>query len=304
MPPPKVQIVVLQYNNADDTVKCLKSVLDLNYGNFEVVVIDNFSNSENILRLENFISSLSLQVKLIISEKNLGYSGGNNLGVKYALENNADYVWILNNDSKVEKDCLLKLINVGETDKEIGILGPAINEGSRVAYGGIIKWLRPELQHNYESTASHQSLATNYYIPGAAMLIRFDVIRIIGLLDERYFLYFEDAEYSMRAKKAGWKLKIVTNALIYHTVSSSTRYLGAPKLLRYHYRNAHLFNSDHGPEWAVILLPLWSLLIIIKQLAKIIFLPAKRAVSRAILSGVLDFYFGRYGEIAYKHISW
>lgn len=128
------------------------------------------------------------------------------------------------------------------------------------------------------------------------MLIKREVLEKIGLFDERYFLYFEDADYCLRAQKAGYKLKIVPEELIHHKQSSSTSSLGAPILLHYHYRNAHLFNCKNGPFWVKFSLPFWSFFIIIKQLTKII-LRHNVEISKAILAGVLDFYKGRFGKI-------
>ncbi|MDO8669613.1 MAG: glycosyltransferase family 2 protein, partial [Candidatus Buchananbacteria bacterium] len=224
---------------------------------------------------------------------NLGYSGGNNIGIKDALEQGADYVFILNPDTIIEKNALTKLIETAESNPKIGIAGPVIDENGKIIYGGKIKWLKPELIH---LETRNQKLETNFYIPGAAMLIKRKVIEKIGLLDERYFLYFEDADYCERAKRAGYKLAIAPEALIHHKPSSSTSTLGAPLLLRYHYRNAHLFNWKNGPFWVKIVLPFWSIFIIIKQLAKI-FLGNNREISKAILAGVLDFYRNHFGKI-------
>lgn len=298
---PKVQVIVLQYTNSNDTIKCLNSILGLNYPNFEIVIVDNASESEHVKKIEQFILDHPIQkLELQVSKHNLGYSGGNNLGIKYALKNNADYIWVLNNDTSVEINSLLKLVEAGEKNQKIGILSSILDEGNRKVYGGKIKWLKPELEHCYKLEAINPTLPRSRYklnyMPGTAMLLRSEMVKKIGFLDERYFLYFEDAEYSMRAQRAGYKLEVVMESLVYHAVSSTTKKLGSPVLLRYHYRNAHIFNINNGPLWAKIILPFWSIFIIIKQLAKIIFIPAKRIISRAILMGVLDFYFGRYGK--------
>lgn len=288
----KVQIIILQYNNSDSTIKCLNSLLVLNYGNFKVLVVDNASETEDAKKISDFISNHSaMGYELKVMNLNLGYSSGNNYGIKYALENQADYIWVLNNDVFVEKDSLSKLIEVAEKNPSIGILSPVLDEGDKKVYGGKIKWLKAELSH------SIQKLENNQYIPGTAMLLRTEIVKKIGFLDERYFLYFEDAEYSLRAQKAGYELMTVEESLVHHDVSSTTKKLGSPILLRYHYRNAHIFNAKYAPWWVVVLLPVWSFFIIIRQLAKIIFIPGKRDVSKAIAMGVVDFYFGRHGKI-------
>jgi len=318
--PPKVQVVVLQYNNSQDTVKCLESLKGLDYPNFSVLVIDNGSDSHHLNNVERFIQnsvSAPITYNLKPMTYNSGYSGGNNIGLKRIIENGADYALILNNDTTVERDFLAKLVEVGESDPKIGILGPAILEVrppnqviepsspishtmiyhnivvSRKVYGGKIKWLKPELSHSSQL----QIYDPRLYVPGTAMLIKKEVIENIGLLDERYFLYFEDADYCLRASRAGYGLKIVSQALVHHRISSSARRLGAPMLLRYHFRNALLFNRKNGPIWVKVLLPFWTSFIIIKQLIKIIIRPAKGEISRAILNGVLDFYLGHFGKI-------
>ena len=326
---PKVQILVLQYNNSADTVKCLQSLKSLDYPNFAVVIIDNASLTEHRERIKEFLNSTHPEklrngagYSLQTNHSNLGYSGGNNLGIKYALEGGADYVLVLNNDTTVSTDFLTKMIEIGGSDSKIGIVGPALDEGARAVCGGKIEWLKAELHHrdvqttNYTLLTTRHSLPinscliphmldkTNYrlqtgvYIPGAAMLIKRKVVEKIGLLDERYFLYFEDADYCLQARRAGYDLAVVPEAVIYHKVSSSTRELGAPTLLYYHYRNALLFNARNGPLWAKLLLPFWSIFIIAKQLIKIVLLPQKRPASEAILRGVMDFYRGRFGPMS------
>lgn len=297
MLPPKVQVIVLQYNKSQDTVKCLDSLGNLDYPNFGVIVIDNASLPSEFERVRNYIFSLR-DSKFIIraSTSNLGYSGGNNIGINYALENEADFILLLNNDATVEKDLVTKLIMVAESDKKVRIVGPAINEGNRTVCDGKVRWLKTELAHR--SCHDSQFTIRDFYIPGVAMLIGREVIEKIGLLDERYFLYFEDADYCLRASRAGYHLKIVPEATVRHQVSSTASQLGSALLLRYHYRNALLFNTEHGPNWVVTLLPIWAFFIIIKQLIKITIAPGKRQISRAILNGVLDFYLGRFGKIS------
>lgn len=296
----KVEIIILQYNNSGDTLKCLESVNKLNYSDFGVVVVDNNSQPEHIERAKNKVAELGSRFYFLQSDNNLGYSGGNNLGIKRALENSADYILILNNDTTLPPDTLSRLVKRANESDFIGILTPALDEGDKVAYGGKIKWLASELAHNYQFDKPEigpDIWGTNIYIPGTAMLIKRKVFEKIGFLDERYFLYFEDADFSVRAANAGLKLIICPEISIKHLVSSTTKSLGSPLLLRYHFRNAHLFNFLRGPFWVKILLPFWSLWIIMKQAIKLSFFPSKREISRSILNGVIDFYRGKFGKI-------
>mgnify|MGYP001585929025 CR=1 FL=1 len=300
MSSPKVVVIVLQYNNSTDTVKCLETVRRLNYPDFVVVVVDNASDANHRHILENFISSmLDSRFYFLASNSNLGYAGGNNLGIKYALEKGAKLVLILNNDTLVPPDLLITLTAVVEEHNTTGIVGPAIDEGfGLIARGGTIKWLCSELNHIYNLNDrpkyKYRPRKSNYYLPGVCILIKKEVIDKIGMLDERYFLYFEDADYCLRAQKAGFNLVVAREAIIKHVVSSSTSQLGLPRLLCYHFRNAHLFNSQHGPVWVKFLLPFWSIFIIIKQLVKIGLFPGRREISRGILKGVIHFYKGKF----------
>lgn len=295
-------IVILQYNNSQDTIRCLDSVKELDYPNYEVIIVDNGSNVKDVNKIRNWIqkehhSDSYTKYEILDTKYNSGYSGGNNIGIKYALENRADYLLILNPDTTIRKNTLTKLIEAAESDSQIGILGPAVNENGKTVYGGKIDWLQPELSHLVVELLSELSgSTTKFYIPGAAMLIKRQVIEKIGLLDERYFLYFEDADFCKRAKQAGFKLAIVPDAVVHHKPSSSTFSLGTPLLLRYHYRNAHLFNWKNGPPWVKFILPFWSFFIIIKQLTKLL-LGREREISKAILAGVVDFYRRRLGKI-------
>lgn len=304
MPPPKVSTIILQFNNSRDTLRCLESVKEQDYSDFDVTIVDNASSIEHVNAIRFFIENeqnpnQTVDYRLLAIDSNLGYAGGNNVGIKQVLKHGAQYVLILNPDVALEKDTLSKLIMVAESDHKISILGPAIDEGDgRVVYGGHVQWYRPELQHLYSKPNTY-NLAPGTYIVGACMLISKSFLQLVGLFDERYFLYFEDADFCLRARKAGWKLAVVPEALVHHQPLSSTKKLGAPLLLRYHYRNAHLFVlKNERCLCKYILLPLWSMWIIIKQLVKIL-LGREAEISKAILAGVGDFYHGRFGQISH-----
>ena len=321
--PPRVFIIILQYNHPQDTIRCLDSVRKLNYPNFHVVVVDNASERSEKDNIINYLNSQLLQGRtldpepsktsygaglqkgstlILQNEKNLGYAGGNNVGIRYALEHGADYVFILNNDTTVPPDMLDKLVAVAESDSKIGIVGPAIKEGNgKVAYYGKISWLKPELKHSYNTrsynTRSDLVLGPKEYVIGAAMLIKREVLEKIDGFDEVYFLYFEDADFSIRAQLAGYKLKIAPETTIYHKVSASTSALGKPLILRYHTRNALIFNSLNAPWPVKVSLIFWSGYILLKNFLKVFLFPTKAPVGEAIIDGVLDFYKNRYGKI-------
>lgn len=290
---PKVGIVILQYNNSADSIECLKSVIRSSYPALDIFLVDNGSEKTQLNIVSQYLDELNNErVSLIKNDRNLGFSGGNNLGIKKVLSYGADYVLILNNDATISQDLLEKLVIFAKTHKNIGIVGPAINEGGVLVYGGRVNWLKPELTHNKEKLSTD-----NFYISGACMLVSREVFENIGFFDEKFFLYFEDADFCVRARKNHFKLAIIDDAVINHRVSASTSRLGSPALLRYHYRNAHLFNIKNGPILVKIILPIWSIYIIIKQFLKILFVPSRRRISLEIMNGVFDFYLVKFGKL-------
>ena len=214
---PKVFIVILNYNGKEYIKKCLSSVFKINYPNFEVVVVDNDSNDES---LELAKASFS-KATFIKNSTNLGYAVGNNVGIRFALERMADYVLVLNNDTEVDGGFLEALLEVAERDNQIGLLSPVIFEEKtrRIWFaGGRINWMRMRTVHSQE--ARTQEWYESDFITGCSMLVRADVFKKIGLFDEDFFLYWEDADFSFRSKKAGFKNVVVSSSWVYHAEKS------------------------------------------------------------------------------------
>jgi len=300
MPASSIIIVVLQYNRSDLTVGCLNSIKELDHHDLYTIVVDNNSKEIHIDNTRNWINSQSgNKFSLIESKENLGYAGGNNLGIKYALEHGAEYVLILNNDTIVSSDLLNKLITVAEADPDIGAVSPAIKEASgQTVYCGKVSWLKSELKHS--TTKPTQAYLNNkQYLIGAAILLKRSALEKVEGFSEAYFLYFEDADLSQRLQRAGFKLKIVPEVIIEHQVAASTSQLGSPLVMRYHMRNALLFNSLNAPWYIRGLIIGWAGWVALKQWAKLSLLtnPATLAKSEAILDGVGDFYNRRGGRI-------
>ena len=295
----KLSIITINYNNSQGTIKLLKSLAeqtlrqDSGQGSkdFEIIVVDNASQEADFVNLKSNVGS----VALIRNSQNLGFSGGNNVGISPALKNGSDWVVLLNNDTWVESGFLAllkaKLSVLG------GVVGLPLDEGGRVAYKGRVEWLKPTLNHVYKPlTTSYLLHITGYFAIGGAMAIHKDVFERTGLWDENYFLYFEDADFSLKAQRAGFKLNFIEEPRVHHAVSESTKKLGSPLLLRYHYRNALYFNWKNGPWHIKLLIWPWSWIIILKQLFKI-GASIDEKESMAILDGVIDWYRGKIGKI-------
>ncbi|MDD3498638.1 MAG: glycosyltransferase family 2 protein [Candidatus Moranbacteria bacterium] len=228
---PKVFIIILNHNGKDVLPDCLNSVLHSDYPTKEVVVVDNDSTDLSFEKAKKLFDKFHF----IKNNRNKGFAAGNNVAIRWALEKMADYVFLLNNDAVIGKDSLKKMIESAEKDARGGIFSPIIYKGKTDQIwfgGGKIDWMRMRTVHvisnkRQEKRAIKNSIfswhisRTTDYVTGCAMLIKKDVFKKIGLLDEDYFLYYEDADFSYRAKKAGFGLKIVSEAKAYHLEKSS-----------------------------------------------------------------------------------
>lgn len=218
MDSPKVFVLILNYNGKDTLPRCLQSVYRMNYPDFEVVVIDNDSKDGSIEEAKH----LYPRAHFIKNDTNLGFAAGNNVGIRFALEKGADYVWLVNNDAQVEKDTLSKLVAAGERQPKVGILSPLIlhSDTKNIWFGkGVIDWTSMKTRHVSPPTLLHPFASE--YICGCAMLVKKEVFKKIGLLDERYFLYYEDADFSVRATRAGFELSVIPEAHVLHQEASS-----------------------------------------------------------------------------------
>jgi len=214
---PSTTIIILNWNGLEDTIECLQSIYNLDYDNFSVVVVDNASDKDpsQILK-ENFPT-----ITVIRNQENIGYAGGNNVGIQYALTQNVEYVWLLNNDATVEPNTLRKLIHTAEQNKTAGLLSPLIrdyqNQDEIQACGGYLNWDTFEFGMLNSPDAWMAELnAGCAYLWGTALLIRRSVIEDIGLLDQKYFAYTEDRQYCYRALRKGYSLILDTHTNIYH----------------------------------------------------------------------------------------
>jgi len=293
---PKVFIIILHWNNLSDTLECLQSLQKIDYPNYQVVVVDNGSKIK--LKVKNE------KLKVIYNQENLGFAGGNNVGIKYALEQGADYVLLLNDDTITAPDFLNKLIETAESDKKIGLAGPKIyfyGQERIWSAGGKLNWL-----YNKGALRGWNEIDKGQYdfpkiqitshLTGCCVLVKRAVLERIGPIAEDYFLYYEDTDWSLRAKQAGYECVFVPSAKIWHKISRSA---GAESsaYIYYHVRNGLIFARKFAPWYIKPFIHLDALWRIKKQFIKLIFFPKKRTWARAILLGIKDFYLGRRGKI-------
>lgn len=294
----RISIIILNWNGLADTKECLASLAKATSPRFDVVVVDNASKNQDAV-----VYALRREfpkVEVIALPENRGFAGGNNVGIEWAKKRKSDYMLLLNNDTMVAPDFLKQLVDTVESDKTIGIVGPKIyyhSDSKKVWYNGAaFSWL----DGGKHFTGDRNEIHETSFATGCALLIKREVIEKIGLMPEEYFLYYEDVDWSFRAHKAGFRLMVAPKSHVWHKVSSSTSKLGEPVRHYYHIRNALLLASRHAPILTKVGVYAWSLWYYTKQVVKLMLLPSKRAVSRAIMRGIADFW---KGKIGYKNPS-
>lgn len=230
-----VAVILVNYNGAADTISCLKSLSAIHNVEFEIIVVDNCSTDDSIQRLQKYRESYPFT--LLQSDTNRGFSAGNNIGIRYA--ENADYYLLLNNDTIVEADFLKKLLKGFESGKDCGITTPQIryySEPDKIWYaGGSLNPRTGRTEHyHYNEILSDSNLSSCKvsFASGCCLCIARRVVDTVGVLNEDFFLYEEDAEYCLRVVKAGFEIHFVLSSLIYHKVSATT---GAGSTLSQYY---------------------------------------------------------------------
>ena len=251
----KLSIVILNFNGLVDTLSCLDSIRKLKIDDIflETIVVDNFSSDgsqEALPRVKDII--------FIQNQDNLGYAGGNNVGIKYAVRRNADAVLILNNDTIVDSKLALNLITALEQGD---LISPKIffakgfefhksmyspkDLGKVIwAAGGEIDWSNVLGKHLGVDEVDRGQFKVRKQITfatGACMLVKREIFEKVGLFDERYFLYLEDMDFCVRAKNAGFRIIFEPNAVIWHKNASSSGGAGSPLQDYFITRNRLLF---------------------------------------------------------------
>ncbi len=223
---PKVCIIIVNYNGYIDTIDCLRSLRAITYSNYEVVIVDNASPNDSVDRIRDY--ALPKEI-LLQSEVNGGFSAGNNIGIRYAMEHYADYCLLLNNDTVVEGNFLDELIKTAEEYKRKAVVTSKINyyyDKTKIWYaGGTFSRLTSRTTHigiNETDNGQHDQRKEVSFISGCCMLLPIDVISDVGMMDEKFFLYCEDLAYCCEIVEGGYSLIYEPKAVIYHKVNSST----------------------------------------------------------------------------------
>jgi GT2 family glycosyltransferase len=248
---PLVFIVVLNNNRIKDVLECIKSLYQNDYENFRIILLDNLSTDNSV----EAVRQRYPDVQIIELHENLGYAGNNNIGIKAAMEQAADWIFVLNDDTILDPACLSSLVDIGESDRLIGMIGPMVyhfDEPDIIqSAGGALgrywlnrHWGKDEPDHGQFATAREVE-----WISGCAILVRRNLIEQVGLLDADYFLYWEETEWCIRASKAGWRIYHVPQAKLWHK-GVQRNYQPKPYVTYYVTRNRLFTLGKHHAPWS------------------------------------------------------
>lgn len=244
--------VILNWNQPEVTADCIQALVSSGFREDQLIVVDNGSTDGS----PELLGARFPQLLVLKNSYNLGFAKGCNVGIRFALEQKAKFLWLLNNDTIPSSDTASEMLALANANPTIGVVGAQLRNSQSPhdlqALGG--GWVSPSLGR---SRLAHDSTFLQRkwpFISGASMLIRAEVFSDIGLLDENFFFYWEDSDFSLRAKKAGWALGVAENAVLLHHGAAS---LGAwnPRTSELFSSGAALFFSKHSsfPLWPVLI---------------------------------------------------
>jgi len=285
---PKVAIVILNWNGLKDTLECLYSLQKITYPNYSIVVVDNGSRGNDA---EIVKKRFGTYVSVIEKEENLGFTGGCNVGIRWAFRNRANYILLLNNDTVVDPNFLIEMVNVAQNDSQIGIVGPKIldyEQPNRIgAAGGRISFwtgVTPLFGKNEIDNGRFDCIREVDFVTGVALLIKDETIRRIGLLNELYFAYYEETDWCTRARKALFKVVYVPKAKVFHKIH---RRRESELEMYYMVRNRFIFMKKNSSGFQFLVFSLYFLATdLVFQMRNKIFMMPKLLI--AYLRGMCD----------------
>jgi GT2 family glycosyltransferase/glycosyltransferase involved in cell wall biosynthesis len=247
-----VGIVILNYENAEDSIELIRSIYDMKRKDLKIVVVDNSSPNLSLTDLDTAFP----QCDIIRTNANLGYAAGNNVGIQYLNEFKTRYIWILNPDTVLQSKTLDNLLDVAERETRPTIWGSLITYYDRpktiwFAGGYVQLGQKSHIGHLYHNRDINElSKLAPYdvdYITGAAIFCRSEIFALNGMLPEYYFLYFEETDWCQEAKKRGIQIKINPQSQLFHKKRSENP-SGLPKDYYFYYfiRGAILFRRKYA----------------------------------------------------------
>lgn len=291
---------MLNLNTKEFVLQILEDIKMQSFQDWHVYVVDNGSLDDQKIQ----ISDLNEHMTLLMQDNNTGFAEGNNIGMKQAIKDGVEYVWILNNDTRLEKDTLEKIVTYLDNHQDVAAICPKIMyEAQRdtIWYaGGIVDFGKPYpfevCRHRGEKekdTGQYDHISDTQFLTGCSTFVRTSTLKVIGLFDAKYFAYYEDSDFSQRMINAGLQIQYFPGARLYHMVGI----LHGPTStinMYYQIRNWFYFVMTHGTLLSKLLAIGHMKLLIIKNCVKIL-LPHKRIQAQAQLRACWDAVTGRMG---------
>lgn len=300
-PNERVAIIILNWNNYEDTFECLKTLEKLNYTQFSVFLVDNNSNDGSFEKLQsNYKSGLfSIDIEFIQTNDNLGFAAGNNIAIQRAYEQGFEFFWLLNNDTIVNSNTLNPLVETLKQKKDVGIVGSKIyyyNSDEIWFIGGKVNCLTGSAKHistkKMQGKNLNSALMEVDYITGCSLFFRRQLIDSVGYMNNDYFLYYEETDWNVRARKKGWKIMLASESDLYHKVSFSSggENNKAPYVAYYDIRNGYVFayrNFSKVISSIALICMFWKA---VKYCVKLVVLRQNRKLERVwyIYRGLVD----------------
>ncbi|MDP3998644.1 MAG: glycosyltransferase family 2 protein [bacterium] len=296
----KISLIILNWNGKADALACLKSLRELRVMNYElrIIIVDNASEDSSVEEIHKKFP----QVVILENNENLGFAEGNNVGIREALKEGADCIILLNNDTLVDNDLVEELLKAAESDPIIGVVSPKIyfapgfefhkdrykgeDRGKVIWYaGGEIDWQNVLGSHrgvDEVDSGQYNKVEETNFATGCCMLVKREVFKTTGLLDKKYFLYYEDTDFCQRARRAGYKILYTPKAIVWHKNAASSDKPGSPTHVYYQTRNRLLFGFLYASLRTKMALFRESLRFLLEG-----------GIKR---KAVLDFYRGKFGQ--------
>jgi hypothetical protein len=301
----RAAIIIVNWNGCADTLECLASLMRIDYPAYHIYVVDNGSADGSLEKLSDAYGNNS-RVTILDGKENLGFAGGNNFALREALKERGapfEYFLLLNNDTIVDPPFLSLLVDAMEKNPRLGIAGSKTYFAGTKRFwfiGGTVNWLKNKgshLHYDEEDRGQFDALAAipADFVSGCVLLIRRSVVEKIGLMDESYFLYYEDGDWNLAARRAGWDSAVVPRSVVWHKVSRSTK-AGSPSYIYYHVRNGAIMAQKFGTPLSLAALHVYNAYVAAKQIVKLL-IPSKRKWAKAVLAGLSDFYKGKRGPL-------
>lgn len=247
---PLVVIIVLNWNGKNDTLECLESLETTDYLNYRIIAVDNGSTDGSVTA----IRARFPQITVLETGANLGFAEGNNAGIRHALNQRADYVFLLNNDTVVDRGLISTLVEAAEAYPAGGVFGPKIYyhaEPSRIWYAGGVwneeKKYFEQRGDGETDLGQYETPGSTEFIIGCAMFIPAKIFEKIGMLEPRFFLNYEEIDFCTRIKAAGLENIYVPRAKLWHKVSASFGGEDSPLKIYFTFRNRLLWAERNLP---------------------------------------------------------